>query len=79
MISPKKLIKMKRKWQRRAALGRKIISSPRTNTDMDAGTRSTSGANKGHFVFFKLCNSAKQIKQDLLKSSNFVVSIKMLW
>ena len=52
MISPKKLIKMARKWQRRAALGRKRISSPRTDADMDAGTCSTSVADKGHFVVY---------------------------
>ncbi|KAJ9704639.1 hypothetical protein PVL29_002948 [Vitis rotundifolia] len=43
---------MARKWQRRVALGRKRISSPRTNADMDAGTCSTSVADKGHFVVY---------------------------
>ena len=52
MISPKKLIKMAKKWQRRAALGRKRISSPRTNADMDADNCSTSVADKGHFVVY---------------------------
>ncbi|RVW48283.1 Auxin-responsive protein SAUR66 [Vitis vinifera] len=48
----KKLVKMARKWQRIAALGRKTISSPRTKVDVDADNCSTSVADKGHFVVY---------------------------
>ena len=52
MISPKKLNKMARKWQRIAALGRKRISSSRTNNNEDAKSCIASVANKGHFVVY---------------------------
>ena len=52
MISPKKIIKMARKWQRIAALGRKRISSSRTNNNEDAKSCIASVANKGHFVVY---------------------------
>ena len=52
MISPKKIIKMARKWQRIAALGRKRISSSITNINVDEESCSTSVANKGHFVVY---------------------------
>ncbi|CBI37742.3 unnamed protein product, partial [Vitis vinifera] len=52
MISPKKLIKMARKWQRDSSLGRERISSPRTNDDMGANSCSTSVDHKGHFVVY---------------------------
>ncbi|WJZ83558.1 hypothetical protein VitviT2T_003229 [Vitis vinifera] len=52
MINPKKIIKMARKWQRIAALGRKRISSSITNINVDAESCSTSVANKGHFVVY---------------------------
>ena len=52
MISPKKIIKMARKWQRIAVLGRKRISSSTTNINVDAESCSTSVANKGHFVVY---------------------------
>ncbi|CBI37771.3 unnamed protein product, partial [Vitis vinifera] len=48
MISPKKLIRMARKWQKMAALGRKRISLQRINKE----SCSTSVANKGHFVVY---------------------------
>lgn len=51
-IEPKKHIKMPRKWQKIAALGRKTISSPRTKVDVDADSWSTSVAEKGHFVVY---------------------------
>ncbi|CAI9769774.1 unnamed protein product [Fraxinus pennsylvanica] len=54
MISSKKLIKMARKWQRLAALGRKRITISRENEE--AGTTcshsSNSLAEKGHFVVY---------------------------
>ncbi|RVX12295.1 Auxin-responsive protein SAUR36 [Vitis vinifera] len=53
MINSKKLIKMARKWQKVAAIGRKRISLQRTNRDLDADCCSTSSvADKGHFVVY---------------------------
>ena len=53
MINSKKLIKMARKWQKVAAIGRKRISLQRTNRDVDADCCSTSSvADKGHFVVY---------------------------
>ncbi|KAJ9704573.1 hypothetical protein PVL29_002906 [Vitis rotundifolia] len=53
MISPKKLIRMARKWQKVAALGRKRISLERINRGVDADSCSTSSvADKGHFVVY---------------------------
>ena len=53
MISPKKLIKMARKWQMVAAIGRKRISLQRSKRDLDTEYCSTSlMANKGHFVVY---------------------------
>lgn len=46
MISPKKLIKLARKWQRRALTGRKRISFPRTNGSLKPVS------DKGHFVIY---------------------------
>ena len=53
MISPKKLIRMARKWQKGAALGRKRISLQRINRGVDADSCSTSTvADRGHFVVY---------------------------
>ena len=54
MISPKKLIRMARKWQKVAAIRRKRISLPRSNGDINTDTNSSSSsvADKGHFVVY---------------------------
>lgn len=53
MITPKKLIRMARKWQKVAALGRKRISLQIFNRGVDADSCSTSTvADKGHFVVY---------------------------
>ena len=53
MINSMKVIKMVRKWQKVAAIGRKRISLQRTNRDVDADCCSTSSvADKGHFVVY---------------------------
>lgn len=49
MISTRKLIRIARKWQRKAAKGRKRISFPRDNS---SGTSSTPVAEKGHVVVY---------------------------
>lgn len=54
MISSKKLIRMERKWQKVAALGRKRISLQRIKSSVDAEScnRSTM-ADNGHFVVYR--------------------------
>ena len=53
MISPKKLIRMARKWQKMAALARKRISLQRINKGVNEDCCSTSSvADKGHFVVY---------------------------
>ena len=53
MISPKKLIKMAKKWQKLAASKRKRISLPRTTGVVDSESCTTSSvAKKGHFVVY---------------------------
>ncbi|KAL6963635.1 hypothetical protein U1Q18_034642 [Sarracenia purpurea var. burkii] len=52
MISPKKIVKMARKWQKLATIKRKRISLPRAGGD-DSGIISSSSSSvtdKGHFV-----------------------------
>ncbi|XP_015073096.1 auxin-responsive protein SAUR68-like [Solanum pennellii] len=53
MLSPKKLIKMVRRWQKFAAMQRKRISFPRNGSDADScSTSSSSIVEKGHFVVY---------------------------
>lgn len=54
MISPKKLVKMARKWQKVAAIKRKRISFQRDhgNVYAIASTSSSSVVDKGHFVVY---------------------------
>ncbi|KAL3722542.1 hypothetical protein ACJRO7_034850 [Eucalyptus globulus] len=53
MISTKKLIRMARKWQKMAALGRKRISFHRTSSkSASANANRSSVAQKGHFVVY---------------------------
>lgn len=47
MISPKKLTRLAKKWQKAAAKGRKRISFPRTNGEVKGEV-----ADKGHFVVY---------------------------
>ena len=79
MISPKKLIKMARKWQKVAASWGKRISVPRIDQGLNADCCSTSSvADKGHFVVYTadrkrfmipLAYLNTQIFRDLLKMS----------
>ncbi|KAI8542743.1 hypothetical protein RHMOL_Rhmol08G0163100 [Rhododendron molle] len=54
MISPKKLVKMARKWQKAVAIKRKRISYERDHGDVysSASTSSSSVVDKGHFVVY---------------------------
>ncbi|KAK9289637.1 hypothetical protein L1049_007795 [Liquidambar formosana] len=58
MISPKKLIKMARKWQKWAAVRRRRISSLKQDWVVDGNNCSTSSiADKGHFVVYSVDQS----------------------
>ncbi|KAM4089521.1 hypothetical protein ACB094_07G159100 [Castanea mollissima] len=54
MISPKNLLKMARKWEKSASIGRKRISFRSTNdyVKMESCKTSSAVANKGHFVIY---------------------------
>ncbi|KAJ4715919.1 Auxin-responsive protein [Melia azedarach] len=53
MISPKKLVKLARKWRKTATMGRKRISLPGANPEVDLGSfNKSSVAEKGHFVIY---------------------------
>ncbi|XP_059314597.1 auxin-responsive protein SAUR68-like [Lycium ferocissimum] len=53
MLSARKLIKMSRKWQKFAAMQRKMISLPRNRNDADSSSTSSSFvAEKGQFVVY---------------------------
>ncbi|XP_052193875.1 auxin-responsive protein SAUR67-like [Diospyros lotus] len=52
MITPKKLIKMARKWKRLAAKSRKRITFPRTSGSVDASNCNSSTVDEGHFVVY---------------------------
>uniref|UniRef100_M1A1W3 Auxin-induced SAUR n=2 Tax=Solanum tuberosum TaxID=4113 RepID=M1A1W3_SOLTU len=55
MLSAKKLIKMAKRWQKFAAKQRKRISFPRTGSDADScSTSSSSIFEKGHFVVYTI-------------------------
>ncbi|KAJ4715907.1 Auxin-responsive protein [Melia azedarach] len=69
MISPKKLIKMAKKWQKLAASKRKRISMPRTTGVADAESCSTSPvAEKGHFVVYTADEKRFEIPSVYLKN-----------
>ncbi|PHT99773.1 Auxin-responsive protein SAUR64 [Capsicum chinense] len=55
MLSPKKLIKMARRWQKFAAMQRRRISFPRNGSNEDAcSTSSFNPVEKGHFVVYTI-------------------------
>ncbi|KAI5668145.1 hypothetical protein M9H77_18012 [Catharanthus roseus] len=55
MISTRKLIRMARKWQKRAAIGRKRVSLPQNNVNTGTSSSSSSSSavtEKGHVVIY---------------------------
>ncbi|XP_050211190.1 auxin-responsive protein SAUR68-like [Mercurialis annua] len=52
MITPKKLFKLAKKWQKLAAISRKRITSPQTRETTDSTGSSSSKIEKGHFVVY---------------------------
>ena len=78
MISPKKLIKMAKKWQKVAAMKRNKISLPRTNLALDADCcRTSSVANKGHFVVYSADRSRFVIPLEYLDNEIFRELLQM--
>ncbi|WRX16324.1 Small auxin-up RNA - like 10 [Theobroma cacao] len=79
MISTKKLIRMARKWRKITAIGRKRITSPRTNGKMVAadGSNKASVAYKGHFVVYTMDKKCLVIPLAYLSNSIFRELFKM--
>ncbi|KAM3198752.1 hypothetical protein P3L10_034507 [Capsicum annuum] len=69
MISTNKLIKMARKWQKFAAMQRKMISLTRNGSDADGcSTSSPSIVRKGHFVVYTIDQTRFVIPLDYLEN-----------
>ncbi|XVE93958.1 hypothetical protein REPUB_Repub01dG0239000 [Reevesia pubescens] len=75
MISTKKVIRMARKWQKKAAIGRKRISLPRTS--YMTATKKPSGVEKGHFVIYTTDKRRFVIPLVYLSNSIFLELLKM--
>ncbi|XP_044508106.1 auxin-responsive protein SAUR68-like [Mangifera indica] len=70
MISPKKLIKLAKKWQKLAASKRKRISLPKTTGAVEAESCSTSSMpEKGHFVVYTADQRHFEIPLNYLKNN----------
>ncbi|XP_044509693.1 auxin-responsive protein SAUR64-like [Mangifera indica] len=70
MISPKKLIKLAKKWQKLAASKRKRISLPTTTGVVEAESCSASSmAEKGHFVVYTTDQRRFEIPLNYLKNN----------
>ncbi|KAI5668146.1 hypothetical protein M9H77_18011 [Catharanthus roseus] len=71
MISTRKLIRMAKKWQRKAAIRRKRISFPGNNQTNDAGTSTCSSsstvAEKGHVVVYTADQKRYSFFRELLQ------------
>ncbi|KAL5737128.1 hypothetical protein ACOSQ2_031916 [Xanthoceras sorbifolium] len=81
MISPKKLIRMAKKWQKLAARNRKRISFPRFNGVIDPESCSTSSslsmAEKGHFAVYSADQTRFLIPLKYLENHIIVELLKM--
>ncbi|KAL9415545.1 hypothetical protein AB3S75_043771 [Citrus x aurantiifolia] len=81
MISSKRLIKLARKSQMIASMGRKRISLPRTNsTDYHLGSHnksSSSVAEKGHFVIYTTDQRRYVLPLTYLSDSIFLELLKL--
>ncbi|XWS40257.1 hypothetical protein CRYUN_Cryun18bG0125000 [Craigia yunnanensis] len=75
MISIKKIISMARKWQKKAAIGRKRITSSRTSNMMAA--KKPSGVDKGHFVVYTTDKRRFVISLAYLSHGIFLELLKM--
>ncbi|XVE48771.1 hypothetical protein DITRI_Ditri01bG0029200 [Diplodiscus trichospermus] len=79
MISTKILIRIARKWQKMAAIGRKRIASSRINQKMAGANRAheSSVVDKGHFVIYTTDEKRFVIPLSYLGNTIFVELLKM--
>ncbi|MBA0823886.1 hypothetical protein Goarm_020582 [Gossypium armourianum] len=80
MVSTKELIKMARKWNKIAAIGRKRIASPRSNNPMMANadnSNKSSVVGKGYFVAYAMDKKPFLIPLAFLNNSIFQALLKM--
>ncbi|KAK6240675.1 hypothetical protein SCA6_006064 [Theobroma cacao] len=80
MITTKKLIRMARKWQKTAAIGRKRITSARTNYKKMAAvshSKQSSVVEKGYFVIYTIDERRFVIPLAFLRNSIFQELLKM--
>ncbi|KAG4163293.1 hypothetical protein ERO13_D01G163550v2 [Gossypium hirsutum] len=80
MVSTKELIKMARKWNKIAAIGRKRITSPRSNNPMMANadnSNKSSVVGKGYFVAYTMDKKRFLIPLAFLNNSIFQALLKM--
>ncbi|KAG8368026.1 hypothetical protein BUALT_Bualt15G0002400 [Buddleja alternifolia] len=78
MISPKKLLKMARKWQMFACIQKKRISFPRNNQDSNINCCSTSTVvDKGHFAVYTADRNRFVIPLAYLQTEVFRQLLKM--
>ncbi|XP_057997793.1 auxin-responsive protein SAUR68-like [Hevea brasiliensis] len=78
MISPKKLIKIARKWQRRSAMRRNRISFPKINTNRNAKSSNTStSTTTGNFVIYTRDQKRFTVPQAYLNNNIMKELLKM--
>ncbi|KAF8377738.1 hypothetical protein HHK36_031123 [Tetracentron sinense] len=77
MINPKRLIEMARKWQKVASVGKKRISSSRTNWGVDENKCNKFVADKGHFVVYTADRRPFVIPLEYLSNNIFIELLKM--
>ncbi|XP_022749218.1 auxin-responsive protein SAUR68-like [Durio zibethinus] len=75
MISTKKIIRMARKWQKKAVIRRKRISSSRTSNMM--ATKKPTGGDKGCFAIYIMDKRRFVIPLAFLSNSIFQELLKM--
>ncbi|XP_022727256.1 auxin-responsive protein SAUR68-like [Durio zibethinus] len=75
MINTKKIIRKARKWQKKANIGRKIITASRLGNTM--AIKKPSGVDKGHFVINTTNKRHFVIPLEYLSDSIFLQLLKM--
>ncbi|RWR92406.1 auxin-responsive protein SAUR64-like protein [Cinnamomum micranthum f. kanehirae] len=76
-ISPKKLLKMVRKWQMNAATGRKRISYVTADSTVDPRMSPKPVADKGHFIVYTVDGRRFMLPLSYLSSPMFIDLFKM--
>lgn len=77
MLTPKKLIKMVRKWQKVSALGRRRIMSKNSDTSATADSPSSLVASKGHVFMYTTDGKRFMVPLKYLTSSIFRELLRM--